>query len=109
MRLRPGFASARSSEPLSNWIACPGITPCRRPTTLAIVCGPAIKVKRPVATINTDGIAKNVLYASADASMVPLFWENRLPADDDVFPAPHLIVNDHTPASDARDGRTSRP
>ena len=42
--------------------------------------GPAISVKRPVATMSMDGIAKNELYASADASIVALSSSVSLPA-----------------------------
>ena len=45
-----------------------------------IVSGPAISVKRPMATMSTDGIAKNELYASAEASIIALFAMNLLPA-----------------------------
>ena len=45
-----------------------------------IVSGLAISVKRPSATISTDGIAKNELYASADASIMQLSAMNSLPA-----------------------------
>ena len=45
-----------------------------------IVSGPTTSVKTPTATSRTAGIAKNVEYASADASIVPLSSRNSLTA-----------------------------
>jgi len=59
--LVPGCASARRSEVPSSEVACRGITPCRLSMRCVIVCGPAIRVNSPVATMRTDGIAKNEL------------------------------------------------
>src|SRR5437867_5019780 len=78
--LDSGFASARFSDPSSSRTASGGITPVRCCIRLEIVAGVAISVKRPVTTISTDGIAKNELYASADASIIALSFMNSLDA-----------------------------
>jgi len=59
--LELGFASARLSELSSSSVAWAGMTPCSCCITFVIVSGPAMSVKRPVATIRVDGIAKNEL------------------------------------------------
>src|SRR3954469_1327821 len=45
-----------------------------------IVSGPTRSVKTPTVTSRTEGMAKNVEYASADASIVPLWSMNPLNA-----------------------------
>ena len=50
------------------------------PMSVVIVSGPATSVKSPTTRSRTAGIAKNVEYASADASSVPWLLENALTA-----------------------------
>ena len=78
--LDPGCASARSSDRSSSEVACDGMNELKCWIRLVIVSGPAISVNRPSTTSRTDGIAKNVLYASADASIIALLSRNFFPA-----------------------------
>jgi hypothetical protein len=78
--LDAGCASRFFNDPPSSEVACPGITVPRCAMRCEIVFGPATSVKRPTATSNTEGIAKKLLYASADASIGPLSRRNDLPA-----------------------------
>ena len=75
-----GCASARSRELLRSDVACAGMNVLKCCIRLTIVPGPAINVKRPTTTSSTDGIAKKLLYASADASIIALSSRNLLPA-----------------------------
>ena len=75
-----GCELARERELLSRLCALDGITPFRWWINDRIVDGLATSVNTPTATSNTAGIAKNVLYASADASIMQLSSMNPLPA-----------------------------
>src|SRR6266581_2259128 len=78
--LDAGCASRFRKELPSSEVACAGITVLKWAISCEIVVGPATSVKRPTATSSTDGIAKKLLYASADASIGPLSPRNDLPA-----------------------------
>src|SRR4051812_6768859 len=78
-RLEPLLFDARVSELWSRLFASAGmkVMCCMK---FVMSCGLATSVKRPVATMITDGIAKNDAYASADASIIALSAMNSLPA-----------------------------
>src|SRR5919201_6884516 len=78
--LEAGCASRFRSELPSSDVACAGITVEKCAIRLEIVPGPVRSVKTPTATSSTDGIAKKLLYASADASIGPLPAKNDLTA-----------------------------
>src|SRR6202007_1295164 len=72
-------SSLRRLEP-TRLVAWDGITWSKWCITDVIVPGPTTSVKTPTTTSKTDGIAKNALYASADASIIALSARNDFPA-----------------------------
>src|SRR3954452_11159519 len=78
--LPPGWEPARWREFSSSVVTWLGTTPFRLSMKLVIIAGLATRVKRPTATMITAGMAKNVLYASAEASIMQLSDMNCLPA-----------------------------
>src|ERR1051326_2770908 len=75
-----GLWSRRCRLSPSRLVACPGMTWAKWAMSDEIVSGPTRSVNTPTVTRRTDGIAKNVEYASADASIVPLCSGNPLNA-----------------------------
>src|SRR5258706_4263867 len=78
--LDAGCASRFLRELPSSSVACLGITVPKCAIRFWIVSGPATSVKSPTVTRSTDGIAKKLLYASAEASIIALWFRNSLPA-----------------------------
>ena len=82
-----GRLSSRWRLPPSSDVASAGMKSLKCAMRVVIVSGPATSVKSPTARSRTAGIAKNVEYASADASIVPLFFAKLLTArDEDPLP-----------------------
>src|SRR5690348_335086 len=75
-----GCEPARDNEVASSFWALDGMTPFKWEISVVIVDALATSVNTPTATSSRAGIAKNVLYASADASIMQLSLMNSLPA-----------------------------
>src|SRR5581483_9569563 len=76
----PVWWSSRCRLPPSSWEAWCGMTLSKWAIRLVIVAGPATRVNRPTASSSTEGIAKKVEYASAEAIIGMLSSSDSLPA-----------------------------
>ncbi len=78
--LSDGLRSSRCRLWPRRVVASAGMTLEKCCMSDEIVSGPTTSVNVPTTTSRTDGIAKNVEYASAEASIVPLSARSRFTA-----------------------------